>query len=169
MDLRKLVTLLAIAATLLASPAFAQTSGSSCANLTKNLRMGMTGADVKALQLMFNMNPATVVAASGPGSLGNESTYFGKATRAAVIRYQEIYKSEVLTPAGEDSTFNRPFPCTGRSSGLAPLTILSTKLAPRRATKAATGWLATARAAGELIETRLSIRSPGLKAQAGLA
>ncbi len=101
MDLRKLVTLLAIAATLLASPAFALTSSSStCANFTKNLRMGMTGADVKALQLMLNMNPATVVAASGPGSLGNESTYFGKATRAAVIRYQEIYKSEVLAPAG---------------------------------------------------------------------
>lgn len=99
--LRKLIFFIAIVATIFASPAFAKTSnGSNCVSLTKNLRMGMTGADVKALQLMLNMNPATTIAESGPGSTGNESTYFGKATLAAVIRYQEIYKSVLLTPAG---------------------------------------------------------------------
>src|SRR3989344_2970818 len=54
---------------------------------TKNLTVGSTGSDVKALQQFLNGKGYTV-ASSGPGSAGNESMYFGPATRAALAKYQ---------------------------------------------------------------------------------
>ena len=53
---------------------------------TKNLTVGSTGSDVKALQQFLNGKGYTV-ASSGPGSAGNESMYFGPATRAALAKY----------------------------------------------------------------------------------
>ncbi len=68
-------------------------------NFTRSLTMGSTGADVKCLQEYLNSAGFTV-ASSGVGSAGNETTYFGSLTRAAVIDWQNAYAADVLTPVG---------------------------------------------------------------------
>lgn len=83
------------------SSVFAEsTSVVNCASVSRNLRLGMSGDDVKILQEVLNRSKETQLADVGPGSPGNETMYFGQITKAAVARFQEIYKSEVLTPVG---------------------------------------------------------------------
>ncbi len=55
---------------------------------TKNLKMGDSNSDVMQLQKALNMSADTQVSASGAGSPGNESSYFGAKTKAAVMKYQ---------------------------------------------------------------------------------
>lgn len=77
----------------------------SCATVTfnRNLPLGAVGDDVKCLQALLNTDPATQIALSGVGSPGNETNYFGSLTRIAVIKFQEKYAAEVLTPGGFSS------------------------------------------------------------------
>ena len=75
-------------------------SETSCAVVSRNLWVGISGSDVKILQEVLNRDNRTRLAIVGPGSPGNETMYFGPVTKAAVIKFQEIYKSEVLTPVG---------------------------------------------------------------------
>lgn len=56
--------------------------------LKRDLFFGVSGDDVRALQAVLN-DKGFLVASYGPGSFGNESSYFGSATRAAVSRYQK--------------------------------------------------------------------------------
>ncbi len=74
---------------------------------TRNLKEGDTGQDVKELQIFLNQNlepkesentTSTQIAPSGTGSPGKETTYFGPATKKAVIVFQEKFKTEILTP-----------------------------------------------------------------------
>ncbi len=66
---------------------------------TTPLKLGSTGTDVKYLQIFLNDNGFTV-STTGIGSKGNESTYFGPATHKALIKYQEYYAKDILTPSG---------------------------------------------------------------------
>jgi peptidoglycan hydrolase-like protein with peptidoglycan-binding domain len=76
----------------------AQTSSSTA--VISNLWLGSSGAQVIALQKILNQSADTRIASAGPGSPGNESGYFGALTRAAVIRFQNKYASQILARAG---------------------------------------------------------------------
>ncbi|MEI6345904.1 MAG: peptidoglycan-binding domain-containing protein [bacterium] len=62
---------------------------------SKDLFLGKTDPEVLELQRFLNNN-GFVVSVSGMGSKGGETTYFGAATRAALIRFQKARK---ISPA----------------------------------------------------------------------
>jgi peptidoglycan hydrolase-like protein with peptidoglycan-binding domain len=59
----------------------------------------MEGEDVRELQKYLNSH-GYLIAKTGDGSPGNETTFFGKGTKNALIRFQEAHASEILVPAG---------------------------------------------------------------------
>lgn len=69
-------------------------------SFNRDLTLGSTGLDVMSLQIFLNRDLDTRLAVSGAGSPGQETKYFGSITKNAVIRFQEKYASEILTPLG---------------------------------------------------------------------
>jgi serine-type D-Ala-D-Ala endopeptidase (penicillin-binding protein 7) len=67
--------------------------------LARNLGKGDRGADVLALQKYLNAH-GTLVAASGPGSPGKETSLFGDMTRIALKKFQDAHRAEILAPRG---------------------------------------------------------------------
>jgi len=66
----------------------------SCVQLTGNLYLGMSNNNVKCLQQFLKSQGADIYPE------GLITGYFGNLTKLAVIRFQEKYKSEILTPIG---------------------------------------------------------------------
>ncbi len=69
--------------------------GGSCVTFSQNHQMGDTGGQVMDIQKFLNSHGAQV-SATGAGSPGNESTYFGAKTRAAIAAWQA---ANGITPA----------------------------------------------------------------------
>jgi len=63
------------------------TAPQSVLGVSRTLSFGTTGESVRALQRALNSKGFTI-ASSGPGSIGNESAYFGRATEEALKRFQ---------------------------------------------------------------------------------
>lgn len=59
-------------------------------NFKNNLYIGVHGNDVKLLQVYLNTH-GFMVAQNGPGSLDQETMYFGKLTQEAVMKFQSKY------------------------------------------------------------------------------
>jgi len=60
----------------------------------RNLTTGSSGEDVRSLQKFLN-SKGFIVATKGAGSLGNETNFFGPATKKALIKFQ---KANGITP-----------------------------------------------------------------------
>ncbi|MEX2405245.1 MAG: Ig-like domain-containing protein, partial [Candidatus Paceibacterota bacterium] len=69
---------------------------------THDLDLGDFHDETRCLQKYLNAN-GFLVAETGPGSPGNETTYFGSLTKQALIQFQEAYADEILTPLGLQS------------------------------------------------------------------
>ena len=120
--------MLSAAIVIFAAPASTSATAPATAELysalTRNLTIGAVGEDVRVLQRFLNAN-GFIVASSGPGSSGNESTYFGAATTAALSRYQS---SVGISPAAGyfgPTTRSRVTSSTG-SGGVTPSTVSTT-------------------------------------------
>ena len=72
----------------------ATTGSGACFTFTQDESQGSSGGQVMWVQEFLNGHGFTV-AASGAGSPGNESTYFGALTKAAVMKFQS---TEGITP-----------------------------------------------------------------------
>jgi len=68
-------------------------------NFTRSLKQGMSGSDVKQLQIFLN-SQRFIVAQIGAGSPGHETNFFGPATKSALMKFQLTHKDEILTPQG---------------------------------------------------------------------
>ncbi|MDQ5955531.1 MAG: trimeric autotransporter adhesin, partial [Patescibacteria group bacterium] len=66
---------------------------------TRNLKLGMSGPDVRELQRYLNTH-GFPVAIEGEGSLGYETANFGQGTKKALGRLQNAHADEILAPAG---------------------------------------------------------------------
>lgn len=72
---------------------------STSSSFLHDLTIGDTAhPDIENLQRILNSNVVTRVAESGPGSNTALTSFFGTKTRDAVMRFQEMYASDILIP-----------------------------------------------------------------------
>ena len=142
-DLQTQITALLAQVSALQAQLGTSASAGSC-TFTKSLTVGSTGAEVKCLQQYLN-GAGYKVAASGAGSPGSESTYFGTKTKAAVAKWQAAmgvspaagyfgpvsrtkYSSAVVAAPATPSTTATSTTATSTNTGVE--SSLTVKLAP---------------------------------------
>lgn len=81
------------------APTSETTPVTSLFTFTLDLKLNDFGEQVFQLQKYLNANGFTV-AQTGAGSPGNETTYFGTRTYAALVKFQDEHAAEILTPVG---------------------------------------------------------------------
>ena len=124
-------------------------TGTCAYTFTTNLTVGSTGTDVMNLQKFLNMDPATQVSTvvGAAGHPGHETSTFGPATKAAVIKFQT--KNGITPAAGYFGPISRAkanamCTTTGTGTGTTPtgtgLTVTSAtqpanSLAPQSASR----------------------------------
>jgi hypothetical protein len=81
------------------TPTLTNNTNNTNNTFTKDLKLGTVDNEVKLLQQYLNTHGFTITT-TGPGSLNNETNVFGSLTKQAVIKFQEKYASEILTPTG---------------------------------------------------------------------
>jgi hypothetical protein len=101
-----------IAAATSASAALNLPTQSCSYNFTTNMRVGTRNSQVMDLQKVLNMYPQTTVALSGPGSMGNETNFYGAATARAVSKFQELHAADTLAPIGATKGTGNAFTLT---------------------------------------------------------
>ena len=81
------------------TPPTTQPGGMVCTtpNFTGTFTVGSRDNQVKVLQRFLNKN-GFQIAATGAGSPGNETDYYGGLTKSAVVRFQEAYTADILAP-----------------------------------------------------------------------
>ncbi|MCR4334248.1 MAG: peptidoglycan-binding protein [Patescibacteria group bacterium] len=84
-------TIANVQASLMGTGASMTISVPSSANFTRHLSKGISGDDVKTLQVILNSDSDTRIAQTGVGSIGNETDFFGSLTEDAVGRFQVKY------------------------------------------------------------------------------
>ena len=103
-SIRTYATVLIISALFFGMIAFLPVKTGAATNIplceiTRSLKSGDSGEDVRCLQRFLNWSGYTL-AATGPGSVGSESAYFGPLTANALIKWQNANAFQVLTPIG---------------------------------------------------------------------
>lgn len=81
----------------------------------------MTGEDVRALQQYLNVH-GDMVSASGGGTLGKETYYFGVFTYWALVGFQNAHAEAFVSPGANRRIARRHRPlrlCVPRSVGVA--------------------------------------------------
>jgi peptidoglycan hydrolase-like protein with peptidoglycan-binding domain len=90
----------------------------STEKINKDSRVGMVGDNVRTLQKFLNAN-GYIITESGPGSVGNETSYFGLLTKKALQKFQTDYNISDKTGAMDAAT--RDFISSITSPATAPV------------------------------------------------
>jgi len=87
----------------------ASNRGNACERKwVRNRAYGDIGTDVRRLQQFLNANTQTQLGASGPGSVGRETRFFGVRTRAAVSDFQALYADRINKENPVNGMFDGP-------------------------------------------------------------
>lgn len=94
------------------------TNSDTTYKFNRDLELGDEGEDVRQLQMYLNKN-GFIISSSGVGSPGNESTYFGSATQAALIKFQKA--KNIIPAAGYFGPLTRSFINNSQGNSTSPI------------------------------------------------